>query len=341
MKIYVIGLIVSLTILTFCNIQAQDVSINITPIPGSIFLNKTRVLQVVICNEDADPIAAPANKIRPIVSFPDFLTITSVTNGDGTPLTNWTIESIANDPGNHTLRMLNSAPIPNAECFTYNIVVTGNTLADFNVITSSIFFKGPQTPGDDPANNNSTTQMEVVMDAMPVTLVSFDATKEASSVNLTWSTTEETNSERFDVQRSANGKDWETFQTVAAKGESKVQLDYAAVDNDPFEGDNFYRLHMIDKDGTSAYSRIRTLKFEGVGTYIYPNPVSDELTIDAADWSKVSKVRIIGSNGKEVYKSIGKPSPKVDVKNMQSGIYLVQLTTTNGSETTYKIVVNK
>lgn len=175
--------------------------------------------------------------------------------------------------------------------------------------------------------------------ALPVKLLSFNAAKEGNAINLAWATTEETNSDRFDVQRSGNGKDWNTIATVAAKGESRSTVEYSAVDNDPFEGDNLYRLHMIDKDGTSAYSRIRTVKFEGVPTYMYPNPVSDELTIKAADWSKVTKIEIVGSNGRKVYSS-EKPSPNVNVKNLRNGVYLVRLTNTNGSETTHKIVVN-
>ncbi|MCF2506387.1 T9SS type A sorting domain-containing protein [Dyadobacter sp. CY107] len=175
--------------------------------------------------------------------------------------------------------------------------------------------------------------------ALPVKLLSFDAAKEGNAINLAWATTEETNSDRFDVQRSGNGKEWNTIETVAAKGESKQQVEYSAVDSDPLEGNNLYRLHMIDKDGTSAYSRIRTVKFEGVATYMYPNPVSDELTIKAVDWSKVMKVEIVSSNGKKVYSS-EKPSPNVNVKNLRNGVYLVRLTNTNGSETTHKIVVN-
>ncbi|MCF2520670.1 T9SS type A sorting domain-containing protein [Dyadobacter sp. CY351] len=176
--------------------------------------------------------------------------------------------------------------------------------------------------------------------SLPVNLTSFDSEKEGSAVNLTWATTAETNSDRFDVQRSSNGKEWRTIQSIKAKGESSSKIEYSAIDTDPFEGDNLYRLHMIDKDGTSAYSRIRTVKFEGVATFMYPNPVSEELTIKAADWNKITKVEILGSNGKAVYQSTGKPSPNVKIRNLSNGVYLVRLTNTNGSETTHKIVVN-
>ncbi|SKC08729.1 T9SS type A sorting domain-containing protein [Dyadobacter psychrophilus] len=176
--------------------------------------------------------------------------------------------------------------------------------------------------------------------SLPVNLTSFDLNTEGSAVNLIWATTTETNSDRFDVQRSSDGKEWSIIQSVLAKGESNSKAEYSAIDANPIDGDNLYRLHMIDKDGTSAYSRVRSVKFEGVATYMYPNPVSEELIIKAADWTKVANVQIIAANGKAIYQSSGKPSPNVNVKNLLNGIYLVRLTNTNGSETTHKIVVN-
>ncbi|MCF0064355.1 T9SS type A sorting domain-containing protein [Dyadobacter chenwenxiniae] len=237
-----------------------------------------------------------------------------------------------------------------------------NTLSFVKLATFTINFSGPVNQGDpatprpnaiaqgsswtnlanDPPLNPIGLRRPFQMAqsfALPVKLLSFDASSEGNAINLAWSSTEETNSDHFDVQRSANGKDWKTITTVAAKGESRSTVDYSAVDNDPFEGENLYRLHMIDKDGTSAYSRILSVKFEGVAAYMYPNPVSDELTIKAADWSKIKKVEIVGSNGKKVYSS-EKPSPNVKVKNLLNGVYLVRFTNTNGSEKTYKIVVN-
>lgn len=41
---------------------------------------------------------------------------------------------------------------------------------------------------------------------LPVTLVNFNAIKQEHTALLTWNTTEEINSERFDVQRSLTGK---------------------------------------------------------------------------------------------------------------------------------------
>lgn len=121
--------------------------------------------------------------------------------------------------------------------------------------------------------------------ALPVTFVSFAAKAEGQIANLAWSTTAETNSERFDIQRSQNGKDWKIIGSVSANGESKTILSYSFSDNNPLNGQNFYRLKMIDLDSTFAYSRINNVAFENKSLVnVYPNPAINELfTSPAAD----------------------------------------------------------
>ncbi|NIJ53628.1 T9SS type A sorting domain-containing protein [Dyadobacter arcticus] len=317
--------------------NAQDVSINITPLQTEI-LNKTiGEVEVVICNEDPDPITAPANNLRPLISFSDNLTITEVVNPDGSPLTNFTIQELTNDPENHNLRLLYTADLANPECVTFRIRFQGNTVGN-GFITSTLGFENGQLPGNDPSNDNSGTTTLVLVN-LPVTLKEFNAEAEGKVTQLNWATTEETNSDHFDVQRSQDGKHWTTFQTVAAQGESTVLKTYEAVDNDPFNGENLYRLHMIDKDGTSAYSSIRNVKFEFEPTVLFPNPASDYVTIKAVDWAKVKEVEIMDANGREVYHSGNKPVAKLNVTAFAAGIYTVHVKATNGAVNKYKIAV--
>jgi hypothetical protein len=177
---------------------------------------------------------------------------------------------------------------------------------------------------------------------LPVKLVSFDAGKEGDNAILTWSTTEETNSDRFDVQRSQDGKKWVTFQTIKALGESFVEHSYSAIDESPLNGENLYRLHMIDKDGTSAYSQIQSLDFVLKSAIaIFPNPVSSELNIQALDFTKVGKVQIYSPNGMELYNSGPNPIKTVNVKGLSTGMYILRITEKNNVVSNHKILVAK
>ncbi|WP_146202213.1 hypothetical protein [Dyadobacter jejuensis] len=106
---------------------------------------------------------------------------------------------------------------------------------------------------------------------LPVTLISFTATKvsggaERSTALLIWQTSSEVNSDRFDIERSQDGKKWSSIGNVAAGGDKSSNTNYSFIDKTPTydrtrPGENLYRLKMIDKDGTFAYSRIQSLDF--------------------------------------------------------------------------------
>lgn len=176
---------------------------------------------------------------------------------------------------------------------------------------------------------------------LPVTLISFEVKTAEKAANLYWVTSTETNSDRFEVQRRMKSTDWETIGNVDAKGESAVKQTYDFTDKEPKAGENLYRLKMIDRDGTFAYSRISSATFEqgqGLETYIYPNPVSEQLYLKTADWSLVRTVSIFDTAGKTVYSSGEKPSEVVDVKNLQPGMYLVRVTQKDGTTTVHKVI---
>ncbi|GGH21936.1 hypothetical protein GCM10007423_03420 [Dyadobacter endophyticus] len=174
---------------------------------------------------------------------------------------------------------------------------------------------------------------------LPVTLVSFTATARENTAELNWVTSEETNSERFEVQRSIDGKSWKAIGSVQAQGESKVRKTYVFVDHKPEVGDNLFRLKMIDIDGTFAFSAIRSVRFESkLESSIYPNPVSNELTLKVTSWKQVRAIRIDNLAGLQVYSSGAALSGKVDVSKLDAGVYILRITHTDGSVHTHKFV---
>ncbi|SEJ37892.1 Por secretion system C-terminal sorting domain-containing protein [Dyadobacter sp. SG02] len=174
---------------------------------------------------------------------------------------------------------------------------------------------------------------------LPVTLVSFTATARENAAELNWATSEETNSDRFEIQRSIDGKAWKQVGSVKAEGESKVRKTYSFVDRQPEIGDNLFRLKMVDADGTFAFSAIRSVRFESkLESSIYPNPVSNELTLKVTSWKQVKAIRIDNLAGLQVYSSGPVDSGKVDVSKLDAGVYILRLTHTDGSVHTHKFV---
>lgn len=173
---------------------------------------------------------------------------------------------------------------------------------------------------------------------LPVTLARFEARPEGYSAVLYWTTTEETNSDRFDIERSNNGKSWATIGSITSHGESKIALDYDFTDHNPADGENLYRLKMVDLDGSFAYSRVRTLRFERGGATVYPNPATDKLYFNGQNL--VGKVRIINPSGKVVLEAAN-PIDGIRIGHLLPGLYLVEVTSLNGVINSQKVIVGK
>lgn len=177
--------------------------------------------------------------------------------------------------------------------------------------------------------------------ALPVTLARFDATGEGNTALISWSTTYETNSDRFEVERSVNGKSWEMIGSVKSSGESRQLIDYHFVDLHPvYSQENLYRLRMVDIDGTFAYSRIRNLYFEGSDTQIaYPNPATDKLFVQ--DFTQVSSLQMIDMNGKVIHQSNGMSISGIHVGKFSAGLHLLEISWKDGRKTTQKVLINR
>ncbi|SDE61007.1 Por secretion system C-terminal sorting domain-containing protein [Dyadobacter soli] len=174
--------------------------------------------------------------------------------------------------------------------------------------------------------------------ALPVTLVAFDVRKEGSTSLLGWSTTAETNSDRFEIERSANGKAWSKIGTVASTGESKVLVKYTFSDANPLSGENYYRLKMVDKDATFAYSSIKNVSFGHLAKQLaYPNPARDIVYIQDAD--NVKSVSVIDMNGKTVKEAGIAAGGTFRVDGLAVGMYLVKVVDNNGGVKSQKIMI--
>jgi len=96
-------------------------------------------------------------------------------------------------------------------------------------------------------------------------------------------TATETNVSHFSVEQSTNGTDFVAFGRVDAAGESQVERTYTYTD-EQLTASNYYRLHIVDFDGSSEYSHTILVTANcatGVSVSdIFPNPVREQLNIN-------------------------------------------------------------
>lgn len=184
-----------------------------------------------------------------------------------------------------------------------------------------------------------TTFKIIIEPTLPVTLVSFKAASEGTTALLSWSTASETNSDRFDIERSQNGKKWDKIGTVKSNRESVSQRFYSFQDAQPLDGQNLYRLKMVDLDETFTYSHIENLKFASTA-FLYPNPVrgAENLNLNLTDWSKIKQVKVVNALGKTVFEASNALSTGISTRNLSSGSYVVQVIHINGTISAHRFV---
>lgn len=112
----------------------------------------------------------------------------------------------------------------------------------------------------------STWTISDVNEPLPVVLTDFTAQVEDKSVRLRWATASEINSDYFSVERSTDGYTYEPLSRTKAAGESYAERRYLYIDEgvaNRLSGTVYYRLHMVDFDGSSEYSPVVAASLEG------------------------------------------------------------------------------
>lgn len=178
------------------------------------------------------------------------------------------------------------------------------------------------------------------LDYLPVKLARFEAAAERETARLYWETTEEVNASHFEVQRSLDGRHWHRLGEVKARGNSTTLQEYTFSDHSPAEGVNYYRLRMIDTDGTFEYSDLRSLNFTLPDTEITlaPNPVSDVLKVNLRDNTGVRKIRLYSLEGQVLLNQNEYTDAGIAVRQLPAGLYFLTITYPDGRTITRKVV---
>ncbi len=137
--------------------------------------------------------------------------------------------------------------------------------------------------------------------ALPVELLFFNAEKKNQVHLLTWATASEKQFSHFEIQQSFDGKSFQSLDRVISKGGSTQGSEYEKQILGNQAGKVFYRLAMVDLDGTIQYSSIRVIQNNNDVFQVYPNPTTDQLNVKF-DASKGGLNELVISNllGQEV-----------------------------------------
>ncbi|MFT5165777.1 MAG: hypothetical protein ACI8P3_001006 [Saprospiraceae bacterium] len=125
------------------------------------------------------------------------------------------------------------------------------------------------------ASGGEVEDYSILFSLLPVELTDFYGEVDACDVVLNWRTETEENFNHFGLQRSSDGTDFETIEAINGSG-ATTPMSYQYHDREA-KRLNYYRLKMIDTDGSYDYSDIISIQTEcmedDIKMAIYPNPI--------------------------------------------------------------------
>lgn len=142
------------------------------------------------------------------------------------------------------------------------------------------------------------------LSAMPAILSSLKAYQTGTSIEINWATLSELNVNSFIIEKSINGSDFKQLTTQVAKG---VASTYNVVDISPLlNSNNYYRLKILDKDGSIQYSKtvvVATGKIKTIDLMVSPNPIKgNTFSMQLSGFEKGNySLNIFSMSGAKVY----------------------------------------
>jgi hypothetical protein len=174
----------------------------------------------------------------------------------------------------------------------------------------------------------------------------FNASKGSNSNNLNWTAECSSTQVTFDIERSADGRNFSVINSITAS-QARCALPFSYDDAGALAGTNYYRIKIIDDNGKISYTTIAKVggqqkDMQLVG--ILPNPVSNSAQLSITTSKKENvQLAVVSLEGKVVYRKnvqlqSGSSFINLDIANLAPGTYFVRGVFADGEASSVKFV---
>lgn len=184
------------------------------------------------------------------------------------------------------------------------------------------------------AELNSGRILQITNNALPIQLISFDGSYKNKQVELNWTSAADFGASYFDIERSANGVDFKKIGKVEAQPNSNQTNNYTFIDKEPISTEFYYRLKMVEEDGSFEYSKSVVIYFKGqLELALFPNPNQGSFNLlvkGQTDEVKSVSIIIRSLTGQVMYRqnhlaSLLPFNQQLFLENLPNGVYDVEV----------------
>ena len=186
--------------------------------------------------------------------------------------------------------------------------------------------------------------------ALPVTITQLKAYQKGNGINVDWTTTQEQNIANYVVEKSNDTQQFNQLSTIQAQGNnSNTSSNYTTVDANPQTGNNYYRIKIVEKDGSSRYTQVVRVTIDKTGNSqltVYPNPIKNSsmnMQLQNMDKGKYT-LQLINQVGQivqeeQIEHTGGSGTQTIQLnKNISNGMYQLKLIDARGKIHIQKVV---
>jgi PKD repeat protein len=178
--------------------------------------------------------------------------------------------------------------------------------------------------------------------ALPVSLINFNAKRITDNqVDLGWQTASEKNNKGFAVERSEDGFTFHEIGFVAGAGNTSTKQSYRFSDMWAVQDQLYYRLKQVDEDGQSSYSRVQKVSKSDLLEPLFEMsqiPGLNVLNLNIQSDKILNAILFTNGGAKVREQSFTKGLQQLDMQGLAPGIYLLQMTSSDGRKQAEKVL---
>ena len=157
---------------------------------------------------------------------------------------------------------------------------------------------------------------------LPVDFGDLNLKLRNSNLRLIWNTFSEINNDRFEIERSFEGRGFEKIGEVKGATDSNTERVYSFDDKLIDEGVYYYRIMQVDLDGKFSFSDMKSIYFNQEKSFkVYPNPANAFINIANAEAGTFLVINMSGQTVKELI--VNNENQRLDISDLESGLYFI------------------
>ncbi len=172
---------------------------------------------------------------------------------------------------------------------------------------------------------------------LPLNLLDFSASKQVNANKLIWKSADELNFSHFEIERAEDAINFTKIARVNGKGNGQGVANYYQEDKSIFKDQiYYYRLKMVDSDGSFNYSKIISVngvivtntELQLVSSLVYENKLKLEILSGKANTIRLTAFDVKGKMvlpSKDLSLRAGTNSVSLDLNDLNPAMYLLKI----------------